>query len=239
MVASIKKFRTSIFADSANIKEIKNLNKLGYIKGFTTNPTLIKNNNIKDYSSFSKKMIKEVGNKSISFEVISDDLEQIQRQALKISSWGKNVYVKIPITNTKQVSTNEIIKNLNTNNIKLNITAITTYEQVKLLKKVINFKTPTYISIFAGRIADTGRDPKIIIKKSIKIFKNHKNVKFIWASPRQIFNLIEAEEIGCHIITLTNDILNKIKFLNKDLDTYSLETVKMFYSDAIKSKLRI
>ncbi len=239
MVVSLKKFRTNIFADSANIREIKILNKLGYIKGFTTNPTLIKNNSIKDYSSFSKKMIKEIGNKPVSFEVVSDDLQEIEKQALKISSWGKNVYVKIPITNTKKVSTNEIIKNLNNKNIKLNITAITTFEQVKLLKKVINFKTPTYISIFAGRIADTGRDPKIIIKKSIKIFRRNKNVKFIWASPRQIFNLIEAEETGCHIITLTNDILNKIKFLNKDLNDYSLETVKMFYDDAIKSKLKI
>lgn len=239
MVVSLKKFRTNIFADSANIREIKILNKLGYIKGFTTNPTLIKNNNIKDYSSFSKKMIKEIGNKPVSFEVVSDDLQEIEKQALKISSWGKNVYVKIPITNTKKVSTNEIIKNLNNKNIKLNITAITTFEQVKLLKKVINFKTPTYISIFAGRIADTGRDPKIIMKKSIKIFRRNKNVKFIWASPRQIFNLIEAEETGCHIITLTNDILNKIKFLNKDLNDYSLETVKMFYDDAIKSKLKI
>ena len=239
MVVSLKKFRTNIFADSANIREIKILNKLGYIKGFTTNPTLIKNNNIKDYSSFSKKMIKEIGNKPVSFEVVSDDLQEIEKQALKISSWGKNVYVKIPITNTKKVSTNEIIKNLNNKNIKLNITAITTFEQVKLLKKVINFKTPTYISIFAGRIADTGRDPKIIMKKSIKIFRRNKNVKFIWASPRQIFNLIEAEETGCHIITLTNDILNKIKFFNKDLNDYSLETVKMFYDDAIKSKLKI
>ena len=231
--------KIDIFADTANLNEIRKLNKLGYIKGYTTNPTIIKNNNIKNYITFAKKMIKLTNNKPVSFEVISDDLKEIEKQALKISSWGKNVFVKIPISNTKEISTKKIIQKLNKNNIKLNITAITSFKQVKHLKSSINKKTPIFISIFAGRIADTGRDANKVMKKSINLFKGYKNVRFIWASPRQVYNLIEAEKVGCHIITLTNDILNKLKFLNKNLDQYSLETVKMFYDDAVKSKLKI
>lgn len=231
--------KIDIFADTANLNEIRKLNKLGYIKGYTTNPTIIKNNNIKNYITFAKKMIKLTNNKPVSFEVISDDLKEIEKQALKISSWGKNVFVKIPISNTKEISTKKIIQKLNNNNIKLNITAITSFKQVKHLKSSINKKTPIFISIFAGRIADTGRDANKVMKKSINLFKGYKNVRFIWASPRQVYNLIEAEKVGCHIITLTNDILNKLKFLNKNLDQYSLETVKMFYDDAVKSKLKI
>ncbi len=231
--------KIDIFADTANLNEIRKLNKLGYIKGYTTNPTIIKNNNIKNYITFAQKMIKLTNNKPVSFEVISDDLKEIEKQAIKISSWGKNVFVKIPISNTKEISTKKIIQKLNNNNIKLNITAITSFKQVKHIKSAINKKTPILISIFAGRIADTGRDANKVMKKSINLFKGYKNVRFIWASPRQVYNLIEAEKVGCHIITLTTDILNKLKFLNKNLDQYSLETVKMFYDDAVKSKLKI
>lgn len=242
MVNSIKiirKLKIDIFADTANLNQIKKLNKLLYIRGFTTNPTIIKNNKITNYSSFAKKMLKLTNNKPVSFEVISDDLHEIEMQAEKISSWGKNVYVKIPITNTKKISTKKIIQKLNNKNVKLNITAITSFKQVKYIKSAINKNTPIFISIFAGRISDTGRDAKEIIEKSINLFKDYKNVRFIWASPRQVYNVIDAEKIGCHVITLTNDILDKLKFLNKDLDQYSLETVKMFYEDAIKSKLKI
>ena len=234
----IKNLKIDLYADTANLTEIKKLNTFGYIKGYTTNPTIIKNNNIKDYSSFAKKMIKVANNKPVSFEVISDNLFEIEKQAHKISSWGKNVYVKIPITNTKKISTKHIIKNLNKNRIKLNVTAITTFDQVKEIKPYIDKKTPIIISIFAGRISDTGRDANQIIKKSINLYKDYKNVRFIWASPRQVYNIFEAEKLGCHIITLTNDILKKISLINKNLESYSLETVKMFYEDALKSKLK-
>ena len=234
----IKNLKIDLYADTANLTEIKKLNTFGYIKGYTTNPTIIKNNNIKDYSSFAKKMIKVANNKPVSFEVISDNLFEIEKQAHKISSWGKNVYVKIPITNTKKISTKHIIKNLNKNRIKLNVTAITTFDQVKEIKPYIDKKTKIIISIFAGRISDTGRDANQIIKKSINLYKDYKNVRFIWASPRQVYNIFEAEKLGCHIITLTNDILKKISLINKNLESYSLETVKMFYEDALKSKLK-
>ncbi len=235
----IKNLKIDLYADTANISEIKKLNKLGYVKGYTTNPTIIKNNNINNYGLFAKKLLKIANNKPVSFEVISDNLLEIEKQAHKISSWGKNVYVKIPITNTKKISTKNIINNLIKNKIKLNITAVTSFAQVKEIKPYLDKKTPIFISIFAGRISDTGRDANRIIKNSINLYKDYKNVRFIWASPRQVYNIFEAEKLGCHIITLTNDILKKTSLINKNLEVYSLETVKMFYEDALKSKLKI
>lgn len=219
-----------IFADGANKAEILELNKDNRISGFTTNPTLLRKAGISNYKDFALDILSII-DKPISFEVISDDLEEMERQAIEISSWGKNVYVKIPITNTKSESTYSIIESLSNKGIKLNITAITTVKQVKKILPALETSSGAYISIFAGRIADTGINPLPIMKQTLKLIKNI-NVELIWASPRELYNVVQAEDIGCHIITCTNDILKKLPLIGKDLTEYSLDTVKMFYNDA-------
>ena len=212
-------------------------NKL--IKGFTTNPSLMKSAGIKDYKSFAKEISKKVKKKPISFEVISDDLNVMYNQARKISKWGNNIYVKIPITNSKGKKTLPIIKKLSDLNIKLNITALFTIDQLREIKKNISKNSEVIISVFAGRIADTGRDPEKIIIQSIKLFKGYKNVKILWASTREILNIIHAQKIKCHIITVPDKILNNLELLNKNLISYSKETVKKFYQYAKLSKFKI
>ena len=234
-----KRLTIEIFADGADFEKILEYSKESYFKGFTTNPTLMRKSGINNYSRFCHKLCKKINKKPISFEVFADDLNEMEKQATKISSFGKNVYVKIPITNTKKKSTASIISNLNKKNIPINVTAVFTENQVKNILKVINKKTPLIISVFAGRIADSGVDPIKIIKKTIKLSKSYPNVKILWASPREILNIFQANESGCHIITIASDIINKFENLGKDLEDYSLETVKMFYSDAIKSKFKI
>jgi len=234
----LSNLKIKIFADGANIESIKKLTSNSIIKGFTTNPSLMNNSGIKNYEEFAKDVLK-VTNLPVSFEVISDDENEIYNQAKKISSWGDNIYVKIPITNTKGIFLGELIQKLQNENIKLNITAITNYEQVQQLKNFINENSLIYLSIFAGRIADTGIDPINIFSQSINLFKNYNNLEFIWASPRELLNIFQANSIGCHIITVTDTILNKFNLIGKDLDEYSLETVKMFYNDAISAKLKI
>ena len=230
--------KIKIFADGANIESIKKLTSNNLIKGFTTNPSLMNNSGIKNYEEFAKDVLR-VTNLPVSFEVISDDENEIYNQAKKISSWGDNIYVKIPITNTKGIFLGELIQKLQNENIKLNITAITNYGQVQQLKNFISKNSLIYLSIFAGRIADTGIDPINIFSQSINLFKNYNNLEFIWASPRELLNIFQANSIGCHIITVTDTILNKLNLIGKDLDEYSLETVKMFYNDAISAKLKI
>lgn len=238
-MVNIKKFKIKLFADGANIKDIKKLNKNSLIKGFTTNPSLMRKSGIHNYEKFSKQVINIVKPKSISLEVFADDFKNMEKQAEKISKWGKNVYVKIPIQNSKGKSSAPLIKSLNSKDILLNVTAVFTLAQVKLILKNINKKTPVIISIFSGRIADTGVDPEHIIKESIKLSKKFSNVQILWASPREVFNIIQAEKLGTHILTATPDILSKIKNFNKNLNTFSIETVKMFYKDALKSKFKI
>ncbi len=235
----MKKIKIEIYADGADILEIKKLSRIKYIKGFTTNPSLMRKSGIKNYEKFCKNALKISGNKPISFEVFSDELNEIKNQALKISSWSKNVYVKIPITNTKKISTNNIINELNNKNVKLNITAIFTRKQIDGVLKNINKKTPCILSIFAGRIADAGFDPEKIINYAVKKCKKFKNVKILWASTREIYNIFQATKLKCHIITVPNDILNKLNIIGKNLDQYSLETVKSFYNDAKKSGYKI
>jgi transaldolase len=231
----MKKFKIEYYADGANIKNIKIGNKNNKIKGFTTNPSLMKLSGIKNYKKFAKEILKIVKIKPVSFEIFADEAHEIEAQARIISSWGKNVFVKIPIINTKGISNAKLIGKLNKENIKLNVTAVFLPKQSVDVVKYIGKKTDIIISVFAGRIADSGRDPVIELKKHINLAKNFKNIKILWASVREPLNLIQAQNIGCHIITVPQEILKKTKNFNKDLFKYSKETVKMFYDDAKKS----
>jgi len=230
---------TKIFADGADFNEMIKLSKTSFVKGLTTNPSLMRKNGISDYESFAKKILKKIKKKPLSFEVFSDNIDEMKEQALKINSWGKNIYVKIPITNTKKKSTAKLIKYLTSKNIKVNVTAVMTLKQVKEVLKNLNPKIPSYISIFAGRIADTGRDPVPTMQAALKLMKKNKNCELIWASTREIYNIYQSSQIKCHIITVTADLIRKFPLLNYNLERYSLDTVKSFRSDAVKSKFKI
>ena len=229
---SVKELKIKIFADGANVTEMKKVYSEGIVKGFTTNPTLMKKDGVRNYVAFAKDVLSEIKDMPISFEVFTDDFESMERQAREIGSWGDNVFIKIPITNTKGEPSYELIKKLSDDGMKLNITAILTLEQIKNVSKSINEKTPAIVSLFAGRIADTGRDPIPYIKESLNILKGNSNAELLWASSRELLNIFQAEECGCHIITVTNDLLKKLQMVNKDLKELSLDTVKMFYNDA-------
>lgn len=221
-----------LYADGANKQDMLKRHKEGLVKGFTTNPTLMAKAGIKDYQGFAKEILAEIKDMPISFEVFSDDFEDMARQARLIRTWGPNVNVKIPISNTKAQPTLELIKKLLSEGTKLNVTALFTEAQVKGLSEVVGPKDDVIVSIFAGRIADTGVDPLPIMKNAVKLFSDRPLSKVLWASPREVFNLYQAEDVGCKIITMTDDQISKIKLRNKDLTEYSLETVKMFYVDA-------
>lgn len=229
---SVKDLKIKIFADGANVTEMKKVYSEGIVRGFTTNPTLMKKDGVKDYVAFAKDVLSEIKTMPISFEVFTDDFESMERQAREIGSWGDNVFIKIPITNTKGEPSYELIKKLSDDGMKLNVTAILTLEQIENVEKSINAGTPAIVSLFAGRIADTGRDPIPYIKESLKILKGNPNAELLWASSRELLNIFQAEECGCHIITVTNDLLKKLQMVNKDLKELSLDTVKMFYNDA-------
>ncbi len=236
---SIKNRKIKIFADGANVKEMVKVFQEGLVQGFTTNPTLMKKDGVINYEKFAKEVLEEIKTLPISFEVFSDDFESMEKEARKISSWGKNVVVKIPITNTKGESSIPLIKKLSNDGLSLNITAILPVEQVESVINVINEDTPIIISVFAGRIADTGRDPIPYIREAMEIVKRKKNAELLWASSRELLNLIQAEECGCHIITITNDIIKKFSMIYKDLKELSLDTVKMFYNDAFNAGYKI
>jgi len=236
---NVKELKVKIFADGADINEMKKAYKSGLIKGFTTNPTLMNKAGIADYTAFAKSVLKEITDMPISFEVFSDDFKEMRREAKIIASWGKNVNVKIPITNTKGESSIPLIKELSAEGVSLNITAIMTLDQVKDVSGVLNPKVVNIISVFAGRIADTGRDPVPMMQKAKEILSNNENAKLLWASPRELLNIFQADDIGCDIITVVPDILKKLSLVGKDLTEFSLETVKMFYNDAITSKFKI
>lgn len=235
----INKFKTEFYLDGADISDFKKFKKNRLIKGFTTNPSLMRKAGVKNYEEFCKKSLKIIKKKPISFEIFADDINEIRYQAKLISKWGKNIFVKIPIINTKNISNAKLIGELNKEGVKVNVTAVFTLSQTKKILKEIGKKTPLIISVFAGRLADAGVDPKLEISKHIKISKNYKNVKILWASVRQSFNIIEAEKLKCHIITIPPSILTKVKTFNKDLNQFSIETVKMFYIDAKKSKYKL
>jgi transaldolase len=229
----IEDLNVKIFADGADRAGMLEMYKLPYIHGFTTNPTLMRKAGVTDYRAFAIEMVKAIPDRSISFEVFSDDFHDMARQAMEIASWGKHVYVKIPITNTKGESAVPLIQKLSRAGVKINVTAVMTLDQVfGLLGKL---DSESYVSVFAGRIADTGRDPVCIMREALDILGGMPNVELIWASPRQVLDIFTAEWIGCHIITVTNDILKKLDKAEYDLDAYSLDTVKMFYDDAQKA----
>lgn len=223
--------KIKLFADGADLDGMIKMAADNQISGLTTNPTLMRKAGIRNYTEFAKEVLQHVKTKPISFEVFSDELHEMVIQAEKIASWGANVFVKIPITNTKGVSTNQVIKYLAHNGVKVNVTALMTPLQVLEVAEVLNPGIHSYISVFAGRIADTGRSPIPTMKESMNILSNYSNSELIWASPREVLNVIEANEIGCDVITATNDIIAKLELLDKDLQEFSLDTVKMFYED--------
>ena len=228
----MKKIKTKIFCDIAELNLIKKFNKKNIVRGFTTNPTLMKKAGAKDYKAYSKKILKICRNKPVSLEVFADDYQNMRDQALKINTWGKNVYVKIPVTNSRGVFMGKIIKELNNMNIKLNITAVYNFKQTQKILKLINKKTKVIISIFAGRAGDTGKDPVPEFKKSISSSKKFKNVEILWASVREPYNYIQAKQLGCHIITIPPVTIEKIEKFGKSFDQLTKETVKAFYKDA-------
>lgn len=234
-----KDLKIKIFADGADLKTMIEQNKGGIVKGFTTNPTLMKKNGINDYEPFAKEVLKNIKDKPISFEVFSDEFGEMERQAKKISSWGSNITVKIPISNTKSESSIPLIKKLSGEGLSLNITAILTLDQVRAVKEALNPKVYSIVSVFAGRIADTGRDPTPYMTEAAKILKPLQNSDLLWASSRELLNIFEAEQAGCQIITVTSDILKKLSQINKDLGELSLDTVKMFYKDASDAGFKI
>lgn len=234
-----KKFNVSIYADGANISDMIRLSKIKYIDGLTTNPSLMRAAGVKDYEKFAKNILKKINTKPISFEVFSDNLSEMEKQAFKISKWGKNINVKIPITNSKGLKTKSLIQKLSKSGIVCNVTAIFTLNQIKDLMSTMDINSNIILSVFAGRIADSGRDPENLMKKCSKYLKKFKNAKLLWASTREIFNIYQAARSGCQIITVPDSLLSKLNLINKNLNLFSRETVKMFYKDALKSKFKI
>lgn len=231
--------KVKIFADGADKTGMLEMNNKSFIKGLTTNPTLMKKVGIKDYEAFAKDILSVVTEKPISFEVFSDDIDEMEKQALKIATWGKNVYVKIPVTNTQSIPTYSLVKKLSDKGVKLNVTAIMTLTQVRDVVLNLNSEVESYVSVFAGRIADTGVDPVPLMSAAVQITSMNPKAEVIWASPRELLNIFQADEIGCQVITVTNDILKKLELVDYDLANYSLDTVKMFYKDAVEAGYKI
>jgi transaldolase len=234
-----KKINVKIFADGADRAGMVEMNANPLIEGLTTNPTLMRKAGVTDYEGFARDILKVVTEKPISLEVFSDDFDEMERQALKIASWGKNVYVKIPVSNTKRQPAYGLIRKLAGQGVKLNVTAIMTLEQVRDVVASLNRDVPSYVSVFAGRIADTGRDPVPLMAASVAITGTNPLAEVIWASPRELLNVFQAAAMGCQIITVTNDIIKKLSLVGYDLDDYSLDTVKMFYNDAAQAGYKI
>jgi transaldolase len=235
----VEELKVKIFADGADKAGMLEMYEKPFVKGLTTNPTLMKKAGIKDYRAFCKDILSSIKDKSLSFEVFSDDFKEMERQALEIASWGDNVYVKIPITNTKQEACYGLVKKLADQRVKLNVTALMTLDQVRNVVASLDPNIPSYVSVFAGRIADTGYDPVPLMATAVEILKAAPAAELIWASPREILNIFQADEIGCHVITVTNDILKKLDLVGYDLNEYSLDTVKMFYADAIAAGFKL
>ena len=228
----IEDLRVKIFADGADRAGMLEMYAKPFVKGLTTNPTLMRKAGITDYRKFSLDILEAIPDRPISFEVFSDDFGDMERQAMEIASWGRNVYVKIPVTNTRRESSCALIEKLATRKVKLNVTALMTLAQVRDVVAALDPDVPSYVSVFAGRVADTGRDPLPMMAAAVELLKLAPASELIWASPRELLNIFHADMIGCHVITVTNDILKKLSLVGKSLDDYSLETVKMFADDA-------
>jgi transaldolase len=228
---TVSDLKVAIFADGAEKAGMLEMYAKPYIKGFTTNPTLMRKAGITDYEKFAREILQEIPDRPISFEVFADDFAEMARQARKIATWGQNVRVKIPITNTRRESSVSLCERLTQEGIPLNVTALFTLEQVQAVVDAVNGGAPTYVSVFAGRIADTGVDPVPLMAEAVRCLAAAPNTELIWASPRELLNVFHADAIGCHVITVTNDILQKLSLVGKNLCEYSLDTVKMFYGD--------
>jgi transaldolase len=224
-----------LFADGANLQRIRELAALPWIRGFTTNPTLMRQAGVADYEGFAHDVLRIVTDRPVCFEVFADDFDEMAVQAEQIASWGPNVYVKVPVTNTRGDSASALIEHLSATGVKLNVTAVLTLRQVREIVRVLSAGVPAFVSIFAGRIADTGRDPVPIMSAAVDLLRPTPHVELIWASPRELLNIFHAESAGCQVITLSPDILNKLALVGKDLAQYSLDTVQMFYDDAARS----
>ena len=235
----LEELSVKIFADGADKAGMLEMYAKPFVKGLTTNPTLMRKAGIADYKAFSLDILEAIPNRPISFEVFSDDFAEMERQALEIASWGKNVYVKIPVTNTKREASYNLIEKLVAKKVKLNVTALMTLVQVRDVVAALDPDVPSYVSVFAGRIADTGLDPVPLMAKAVEFLKAAPAAELIWASPREVLNIFQADAIGCHIITVTNELLKKLDLVGKDLSDYSLETVKMFFDDARAAGFRL
>jgi transaldolase len=234
-VRSISELKIKLFADGADKAQILQSQANPLISGFTTNPTLMRAAGVKDYETFARELLAVVTDKPISFEVFADEFHEMERQAHKIAGWAKNVYVKIPVTNTRRESSMDLIQRLAHSGVKVNVTAILTLDQVRDSATVLAGGAPSVVSVFAGRIADTGLDPVPLMAEAMRIVSPHASIELLWASPRELLNIFQANDIGCHIITATDSVLSKLKVVGKNLDDYSLETVKMFHTDAAHS----
>lgn len=235
----MRDLRVKIFADGADKAGMLEMYGKPYIKGFTTNPTLMRKAGVSDYRAFARDVLQAIPDRPISFEVLSDDFAEMEHQAKEMATWGSCVFVKIPITNTRREPSYALMERLSKTGVRINATALLTLDQVKKVAECVAGGPPCYVSIFAGRVADTGRDPVPIMDKAVEILKPAPNAELIWASPRELLNIFQAEETGCHVITVTNDILKKLDLIGKDLGDYSLETVKMFYNDAHQADYKL
>ena len=238
-MAAIENLKVRLFADGADLAGIAEMARNPLIKGFTTNPTLMRKAGVDDYRQFAREMLRLVTDRPISFEVFSDEFDEMEAQAREIASWGPNVNVKIPVTNTRREFSGPLLSRLSRAGVFLNVTAVMTVEQVDAIVQALGGDAPAFVSVFAGRIADTGRDPMPIMMEAARRVNARPRTELIWASPRELLNVFQADAVGCHIITATNDVLKKLSLVGKDLTDYSLETVEMFRTDAVKAGYRI
>jgi transaldolase len=236
---SVSELKVQVFADGADKATMLELYHEAYIKGFTTNPTLMRKAGVTDYEGFAREIISHIPDRPICIEVLADDEEEMERQAHHIASWGSNVYVKIPVTNTYRQPMYNLIRRLTLEGIRINATAVLALDQVRRSAQALSGGAPSYISIFAGRVADTGRDPVPLMKSALELMAANANSQLVWASPRELLNIFQADAVGCHVITVTSDILKKISLIGKDLQDFSLETVQMFFDDATRSGYKL
>jgi transaldolase len=238
-VKSVHELKVLIFADGADQAGMLELYRQPYIKGFTTNPTLMRKAGVKDYERFAREILDRIADRPICFEVFADEEPEMERQARQIAGWASNVYVKIPVTNTRRQPMYRLIHRLSAEGIQVNGTALLTLDQLRHVAQALEGGAPSYISVFAGRIADTGRDPVPVMKSALEIMAPNRKCQLVWASPRELLNIFQADEIGCHVITATSDVLKKIPIIGRDLHDYSLETVQMFHNDAARSGYKL
>jgi len=234
-MTSVNDLKVKLFADGADKAGMLEMYRKPFVKGFTTNPTLMRKAGVSDYRGFARDVLEAIPDRPISFEVFSDEFEEMERQAREIATWGPNVYVKIPVTNTRREPAYNLVRSLSHEGVKVNVTAMLTLDQVRAVADALRGGAPSCVSVFAGRIADTGVDPVPIMAESVRILVDVPGAELIWASPRELLNVFQAEAVGCHIITATNDILKKLDLIGKDLADYSLDTVKMFFNDAAQA----